>query len=136
MAVMVRVSATVTGRRRGAVPEHDLALALPAGPVTSGQIICAAVAAEVAGYQARAEKGGFVRVLTERSLLDGLARGAVGVVTQPGPADVAAATSAALQAYEDGIFRVFAGDDEVDGTVELADGARLLFLRLVPLAGG
>jgi len=136
MTVALRVRVMVTGHRRGGLPEHDLALALPPGPVTSRQIIAAAVAAEVEAYQARAEEGSFVRVLTERSLWDGLARGVVGTVTQPGPVDVAAATEAALQAYEDGIFRLFAGDDEVDGPVDLAEGSTLLFLRLVPLAGG
>ena len=136
MTVAVRVRVTVTGHRRGRLPEHDLALALPPGPVTSRQIISAAVAAEVTAYQARTEEASFVRLLTERSLRDGLARGAVGTATKPGPADVATATAAALQAYEDGIFRVFADDDEVDGLVDLAEGSMLLFLRLVPLAGG
>jgi hypothetical protein len=49
---------------------------------------------------------------------------------------VTSAVETALLAFDDGIFKVFVGDREVDGPVELPDGAAVLFLRLVPLAGG
>jgi hypothetical protein len=141
VTVAVRVRAKVTGHRRGG--ERDLALALPPGPVTARQIIEAAVAAEVAAYAERAEQASLVRVLTDRVLRDDLARGAVrmGDASPPGPPDVAVAVETALLAFDDGIFKVFVGDTEVgdaeaEGPVELADGADVLFLRLVPLAGG
>jgi hypothetical protein len=141
VTVAVRVRAKVTGHRRGG--ERDLALALPPGLVTARQIIEAAVAAEVAAYSERAEQASLVRVLTDRALRDDLARGAVrmGDASPPGPPDVAAAVQTALLAFDDGIFKVFVGDTEVgdaeaEGPVELADGADVLFLRLVPLAGG
>ena len=136
MAVAVRVRAKVTGHRRGG--ERDLALALPPGPVTARQIVAAAVAAEVAAYQARAEEASLVRVLTDRTLRDDLDRGAVrtGDVRPAAPPDVAAAVETALRAFDDGIFKVFVGDSEAEGPVELTDGADVLFLRLVPLAGG
>jgi hypothetical protein len=140
MTVAVRVKATVTGHRRRGVQEHDLALALPPGPVTARQIIEAAVAAEVAAYQARAGEASLVRVLTQKSLLDDLDRGAVrtGDAAPPGPVDIAAAVEAALVAFDDGIFKVFVGDREIEGSagIDLTDGAAVLFLRLVPLAGG
>jgi hypothetical protein len=140
MTVAVRVRAKVTGHRRRGRQERDLALALPPGPVTARQIVEAAVAAEVAAYQARAEEASLVRVLTDEALLDDLDRGAVrmGDVASAGPVDVAAAVETALRAFDDGIFKVFVGDTEVEGAVpvDLADGAAVLFLRLVPLAGG
>ena len=140
MTVAVRVRATVTGHRRHGVREHELALALPAGPVTARQIIEAAVAAEVVAYEARTAEAALVRVLTEKSLLTDLGRGAVrmGQDVPPGPVDLAAAVEAALLAFDDGIFKIFVGDYEVEGTVPvgLTDGAAVLFLRLVPLAGG
>jgi hypothetical protein len=140
VTVAVRVRATVTGHRRRGVHEHDLALALPPGPVGARQIIEAAVAAEVAAHEARAAEAGLVRVLTEQALLDDLGRGAVrmGDAAPAVPVDVAAATRAALLAFDDGIFKVFVGGCEVTGPapVDLADGATVLFLRLVPLAGG
>jgi hypothetical protein len=144
MAVAVRVTATVTGHRRRSVAEHELELPLPAGPATVQQIIEAAVTAEGAAYEARAEQAGLVRVLTEESLAEELATGAVrtsgGDPLRPpaGPVNVAAAVETALLAFEDGLFRVFVGDEEVTGEAPatLADGASVLFLRLVPLAGG
>jgi len=140
VTVAVRVRATVTGHRRRGVPEHDLALALPPGPASAQQIIEAAVGAEVAAYEARAEEAGLLQVLSEKWLLSDLDRGAVrmGDVTPAGSVNLAAAVRAALLAFDDGIFKVFVGDQEVEGSalIDLADGAAVLFLRLVPLAGG
>jgi hypothetical protein len=127
------------------VREHELMLELPAGPVSARRLIEAAVSAEVAAYQARAEEARLVRVLTEKSLLEDLARGAVRAggpredgLGEPSPVEARTAVETALLAFEDGIFKVFVGDDELTGDagVEVADGAALLFLRLVPLAGG
>jgi hypothetical protein len=147
MTVAVRVSATVTGHRRAGVREHGLELELPSGPVSARQLIEAAVTAEVAAYQARAEEASLVRVLTEKSLQEALARGAVRLggpqddssgAAPPASVDVGTAVQTALLAFVDGLFKVFVGDDELteDADVEVADGAALLFLRLVPLAGG
>ena len=130
----------MTGHRRRGVQEHDLALALPPGPVSARRLIEAAVVAEVAAFEARAEEASLVEVLTERSLLADLERGAVrlGDAGPAGSVDLAGAVETALVAFDDGIFKVFVGDREVDGSapVDLADGASVLFLRLVPLAGG
>ena len=153
MAVAVRVRVTVTGHRRRGEQERDLALALPPGPVTARQIVAAAVTAEAAAYQARAGEASLVRVLTDRALRADLDQGAVrmsegrmsdgrmsdgrmGDRASAEPVDVTAAVETALLAFDDGIFRVFVGDREVEGPVELPDGAAVLFLRLVPLAGG
>lgn len=144
MAVAVTVTATVTGHRRRGVAEHDLELPLSAGPASARQIIEAAVTAEVAAYEARAEQAGLVRVLTEKALAEDLVAGAVraggGDPLRPpaGPVNVGAAIETALLAFEDGLFRVFVGDVEVtdEEPAMLAEGSSLLFLRLVPLAGG
>jgi hypothetical protein len=149
VTVAVRVSATVTGHRRRGVREHDLVLTLPPGQVTARQLIEAAVAAEVTAFQARAEEASLVRVLTKESLSADLARGAVRAGGALGSADapageaaqvnVADAVDAALLAFGDGLFKVFVGERELtdDGAaLPVAEGAALLFLRLVPLAGG
>lgn len=151
MTVAVRVSATVTGHRRMGVSEHDLVLALPPGQVTARQVIEASVTAEVAAFQARAEEASLVRVLTREGLARELTTGAVrtGGPQDPGlddtaavdaaPIDTGAAVDAALLAFADGLFKVFVADRELaddDAPVALADGTQLLFLRLMPLAGG
>jgi hypothetical protein len=116
--------------------------------VTARQIVEAAVTAEVAAYQARAGEASLVRVLTDRALRADLDQGAVrmsdgrmsdgrmGDRLPAEPVDVTAAVETALLAFDDGIFKVFVGDREVEGPVELPDGSAVLFLRLVPLAGG
>ena len=138
MAVAVRVRAKVTGHPRRGEQERDLALALPPGPVTARQIVEAAVTAKVAAYQARAGEASLVRVLTDQALLADLNQGAVrmGDEGPAGPVDVTVAVEAALVAFDDGMFKVFVGDREVQELVEVPDGAAVLFLRLVPLAGG
>jgi hypothetical protein len=150
VTVAVRVSATVTGHRRRGVREHDLVLALPPGEVTARQLIEAAVAAELVAFQARAEEASLVRVLTKKSLDADLARGAVRTggprdgaelaAVAPGQVQLADAVEAALLAFGDGLFKVFVGERELTGddgaALPVTDGAALLFLRLVPLAGG
>jgi hypothetical protein len=146
VTVAVRVSATVTGHRRRGVREHELVLDLPQEQVTARQLIEAAVTAEVAAFQARADEASLVRVLTEKALLADLERGAVRTggaqeaqAQEAASVDVADAVDAALLAFGDGLFKVFVGDRELTddaAAVSVAAGAALLFLRLVPLAGG
>jgi hypothetical protein len=53
--------------------------------------------------------------------------------------DVEAAVTAALQAFEDGLYFVFAGAEQIaslDSEVVLQPEMRLAFVRLVALAGG
>jgi hypothetical protein len=55
------------------------------------------------------------------------------------PVDTGAAVDAALLAFADGLFKVFVADRELaddDAPVTLTHGTQLLFLRLMPLAGG
>lgn len=141
VTVAVRVTATMTGHRRRGVDEHDVALALPPGPVTARQLIEAAVIAEVTAYEDRAAQASMVRILTGKSLLADLEQGAVRMGDAPpqGPVDRSAAVDAALLAFDDGLFKVFVGDDELaadSGPADLTDGSSVLFLRLIPLAGG
>lgn len=141
MTVAVKVTATITGHRRRGVREHELTLELAPGEVPARRLIEAAVAAEVSAFQARAEENSFVRVLSADGLREDLARGAIRLgdpEAETPDVDIAAATEAALLAFDDGIFKVFVGEREVEaGTPAwLEDGASVLFLRLVPLAGG
>jgi hypothetical protein len=141
MATALRVEAAVPGRKRAGTREHPVEIALDTGPVPLRQLIDAVVRAEVAAFRRRAEEQTFVRVLTEQALAEGVAAGAV----RSGDREVAAdvdddeAVAAALVAFQDGIYQVIVDDepmDDLDATIALGSGTRLLFLRLVPLAGG
>jgi len=148
MTTAVRVAATVPGAPRAGTVEHPVALDLPDGPVPLRRLLESVVRAEVRAFQERAEQRAFVRVLTERSLAEGVGRGAVrpgdgqagqaGPVPEPGvQPDEAVAT--ALLAFADGLYHVFADErqvEDLDQMVDVRPELRLLFLRLVPLAGG
>jgi hypothetical protein len=141
MATAMRVEAAVPGRRKAGTAEHPVEIDLDPGPVTVRALIEAVVRAEVAAFRQRAEEQTFVRLLTEASLAEGLASGAVhsGDREETGPVDEDAAVVAALLAHRDGVYEVFVDDQpayDLDGVVTLGDDTRLLFLRLVPLVGG
>ena len=141
MATAVRVEAAVPGRMRAGTAEHPLDLDVPAGPLSLRALIESVVRAEVAAFRARALERSFVRVLTEKSLAEGIELGAVRSGGSESAAEVGPdeAVAAALLAHEDGIYQVLIDDepiDDLDETVELRANTRMLFLRLVPLAGG
>lgn len=54
------------------------------------------------------------------------------------PADIAKAVDDAILAFEDGLYRVFLGENELtelDGCIELNENSSVTFIRLVMLAG-
>lgn len=141
MATSVRVEAAVPGRRRAGTAEHPVDVDLAAGPVPLRRLIEAVVRAEIDAFRRRAEEQTFVRVLTERSLAAGLEQGAVrsGGSQAATEVDPDAAVATALLAFQDGLYKVLVDEQPVDGIddeVSFGVGTRLLFLRLVPLAGG
>lgn len=141
MATAVLVEAAVPGRRRAGTAEHALHLDLPVGDVLLRSLVEAVVRAEVAAFGERARMRSMLTVLTERGLEEGLAAGAVrhGEPEAPTDVDPDTAVATALEAHIDGIFRVVVDEnpvDDLDDTVALHPDSRLLFLRLVALAGG
>jgi len=142
MATALRVEAAVAGRRRAGTAEHTLDLDLPVDlPVPLRAVVGAVVRAEVQAFRQRSEEQRFVRVLTERALVEGVERGAVrsGGSEAATEVDAEEAVAAALLAHEDGLYKVIVDDepvDHLDTPVNLRPGSRLLFLRLVALAGG
>lgn len=140
MTVAVRVRAMVTGRLRPGWSPRELELALASGDIHADDLVSAAVAAEVAAHEQRADQAVLVRILTARSLAQDLERGAVrtGERERQQEVEVEAAVRAAVLAFHDGLFKVFVGEEELEpgGRTRLDEGTEVLFLRLVPLAGG
>jgi hypothetical protein len=140
MAVAVRVEALVLGRRRAGVDEHELTLEIDS-ETTLRDLISIVVSAEVEAFEKRREQRTFVRVLTDRAVAEGEASGAIrsGGDEAGVAVDIGTAIGTALLAFDDGLFQVYVDDepiDALDATVSLRDGSRLVFLRLVALAGG
>ena len=82
-----------------------------------------------------------LRVLTERQIAEGLEAGAIRSGDSEAATDVDedAAVATALLAFEDGLYSVLVDDEPVESleaAITVRPDMRLLFLRLVALAGG
>jgi len=138
----IRVEAAVPGRRKAGTAEHALSLPIAEGTVLAlRDLLDAVVRGEVAAFRARAEENSLLRVLTEREIADGVEVGVVRSGAAEGSSDPNddAAVETALLAFADGLFSVLVDDEPVeslDEEVTVSPQMRLLFLRLVALAGG
>ena len=140
MRIGLRVEAAVLGRRRAGVNEQSLTVELGPDSVLR-DLITSVVTSEVATFDQRREENTFLRVLTDRTLADGVEAGVVrsGGVEATSSVEVVDAIATALLAFEDGVFQVYVDDEPIDSLdqhVLLHEGSRLMFLRLVALAGG
>jgi hypothetical protein len=109
-------------------------------PLTLRQLITRVVLKEVEAFQRRQDERRFVRILTERQIEEGMAKGRVdsGGCELHQPVDAEAAVGNALQANEDGIYLVILDGEErrdLDREVHLQPDSHLVFIRLVMLAG-
>ena len=139
------ISARAMGKRKPLVPdwqvpwppaEHDAA-----EPYTLRQLITRIVRQEVQAFQQRQQRGEVVRILTDKQIDEGLAKGRVdaGGRTLWQTVNVEEAVAAALLAFEDGLYLVILDGEEqreLDRQIFLQANSHLVFVRLVMLAGG
>ena len=115
-----------------------VAYELPERPETVRELITELTKQGVAAYNAREDKGQIVPHLTKEDIEDRAGTGKVAFSLRGGnAADPDAAVENALQCFEDGIFRVFADDEELE-TLDQAipEGTPVFtFVRLTMLAG-
>jgi len=142
---VLTISARSVGKRKPLVPdwqvpwppaEHDIG-----EPLTLRALITRIVFQEVAAFEQRQEAKQRVRILTERELETGLARGKVDAGGRNLHQDVnpEEAVGTALQAFEDGLYLVLLDGEEqreLDRQIFLQADSQLVFVRLVMLAGG
>jgi hypothetical protein len=138
----VTVEARMLGQRKPLVPDWHVALPtdLDESP-TLRALIETIVRAEVEAFNERQEQRRLTHVLTPQQIQEGLSRGKVdmGGRESAEPAEVEASIAVALQAFEDGLYFVFVDDvqySKLDDVIPLRAASRMLFLRLVALAGG
>src|SRR5262245_37891520 len=109
---LLTISARALGKRKPLVPdwqvpwppdEHD-----SGEPITLRQLITRIVLKEVEAFKQRQEDRKIVRILTERQIEEGLAKGRVdsGGRELHQDVDPDAAVATALQAFEDGLYLV------------------------------
>ena len=145
-AMVVSVSARTIGRNRSRVEEHPIDLGSgAAGVVDLAGLISAIVIAEVAAFEDRRRDGELLAFLSDEQLREAAGRGSVRFTQwstdgpPPTPVDPDEAVATALLAFEDGLFKVVLdGVDvpELSTAVSVGDGATVMFVRLVALAGG
>lgn len=125
----------------------DWVVALPAEPLQPENrmrlrdLIARVVQEEVRAFQQRQEERRLARILTKGEVEQAIVRGKVdmGERDSKQKVDPQAAVETALQAFEDGLYYVFVGGEQVqnlDDEVTVRADTRVTFMRLVALAGG
>lgn len=132
--------------KKGREVIEPVAYKLSARPETVQNLIVELTKQGVAAYNAREDKGQIIPHLTKQEIVERASAGKVAFGLRGGSAaDPEAAVKNALQCFEDGIFRVFADDEELE-TLEQeipwkpedADGNEKIvftFVRLTMLTG-
>ena len=136
MNVYVRLKSV--GKRRPAL--EGVPYVLPDGISTLRGLIEAVARQEVDKYNDRGLENMLVPFLTEEEISDRGTAGKVGFgrLYSDKKADAEKAVETAIQGYEDGLFRVVAGEKEAAGLDEplaISEGDVLTFIRLTFLAG-
>lgn len=124
------------GKRKNTV--HKVPFEYANVPATLRELITETVKICVAQYISRMERGD--AVLTDEQIDDmgRIGKIAFGIVYGEKKTDVDEAVKTAIQGFEDGLFRVFRGMDELtelDREEKFNEGDEITFIRLTMLAG-
>ena len=135
----MKVEAKITGQRRRLA--EPLVIEAPQAPGTLADLIETVVRAEVEAFHLRQTGNQMLRVLTEHDIAEGVATGRItsGGSELDQAVDPAAAVATALEAFRDGLYFVFVDDRQIESLedpVAVTDDSSMMFVRLVPLAGG
>ena len=115
-------------------------MVLTAEPHTLRALITACVDACITAYRERAKESQNPTPLSDEEYagMEALGKFAFGVHYNDKEIDRNKAAATALQAVEDGLVRIFHGDEELtelDAPLTLSEGATLTFIRLTFLTG-
>lgn len=118
----------------------QLELDYPEGIKTVRELLTETVKIMVAEYESRIERGEALAVLTKQEMEDKSVSGKIGFGINYGKKrpDLQKSIQAALECFEDGIVVLFVEGEQVeklDEHISLNEGSRLVFVRMVALAG-
>lgn len=126
------------GKRRNVIDRQEVTLVT--APATVAELITAIVCRQVEEYNDRLEQSELLNCLSDEQVRQKATVGKVefGELYNRVPAQAEEAVRTALQAFEDGIFRLFINEIGVDGLqtpLSLQEGDTLTFIRLTLLTG-
>lgn len=109
-------------------------------PSTVRELILAVTAAGVKEYNERMENSELLTYLTREEMDDKAQSGKIGFGVNYGDkkADLLAAQENSIQCFEDGIYRIFIDDEqleELDKKITISEQSIFTFVRLTMLAG-
>lgn len=128
------------GRRAALVPSWALQIEYT-DQITLRDLITRVVIEEVQAFLSRQRDARLVRVLTETQIKEGHEAGKIDPLGREHQhnVDPAEGVRTALLGFEDGLYYVFIGNEQItslDQTIAFRPQLDVLFLRLVALAGG
>jgi hypothetical protein len=134
----VYVTMKSAGKRKRGL--EKVPYSVPDGIETLRGLIEAVVRSEAERYNTRGTDNKLVAFLTDAQIEEKAAAGKIGFgrLYSENRADVGKSVEAALQGYEDGLFRVLVNDTEIttlDARLNVNEGDTLTFIRLTFLAG-
>ena len=116
-----------------------VSFALDKRPETVRELLLGLTELGVRDYNARRDEGQLLPFLTRKEIADQAVRGKVSFGVHGGEeADLQKALENSIQCFEDGIYRVFAGDEELtelDGGIPWEEDLVLTLIRLTMLSG-
>ncbi len=108
-------------------------------PKTIRELLTGLTELLVRAYNERKDEGQMLSYLTKEEIADQAARGKISFGLRGGAdADSKEAVDHTIQCFEDGIYRVFAGEEELTGLTDpipLTDDPVFTFVRLTMLSG-
>ena len=134
----VKVNLKQLGKKRNKISEQDFYIENV--PANVKELICETVHTCVESYNKRFDNKENTIVLSEEQIedLSEFGKIAFGINYGGKRADEKQAADTALQAYEDGIFRIFLGERELsnlEDDIVISEGDSLTFIRLTMLSG-
>lgn len=136
--MIIQVNIKQIGKKKAKVSQ--MPFNLDNRPDTVRELIKECVHTCVEDYNEQVRKGEFCKPLSEEEIKDMASVGkiAFGINYGAKEADESKAIENALQSYEDGLYRIFIGDEaagDLDDSVMVEENIEVTFIRLVMLSG-
>lgn len=134
----ITVRAKLIGHRGPVIA--PLSITLAETNVTAHDLFAAVVRAQIEAFTARKQEAVLLKVLSEREIDEGRVAGKIAVGGQDQgerAKSVEACIDAVITAFRDGLFFAFVDGAQIVQLDQMIVGAsEVMFIRLVPLAGG